>query len=176
MSKCNDNKATRISSINTLLQQSVSVLPFPGLEIKYPAGIKQSQHQVFQDGEEVNPTRLEYGTLVYLSSSPGIVFTQTQIIETVSVPPAPQSATKSSPHIQKPYPSPLKNRACMSKSPLYSRAIHQLLMAPVLRQLSPAKHLYRLIHRTPYFAHLTPNIITIITYKNRNHSIIRIVF
>lgn len=34
-----------------------SVLSFPGLEIK------QSQHRVFQDGEEINLTRLEYSTL-----------------------------------------------------------------------------------------------------------------
>ena len=36
----------------------VSVLSFPGLEIR------QSQRRVFQDGEEVNLTRLEYSTLV----------------------------------------------------------------------------------------------------------------
>ena len=44
-----------------------SVLSFPGLEIR------QSQHRVFQDGEEVNLTRLEYG----------IVLTKTQIFEVV---------------------------------------------------------------------------------------------
>ena len=54
-----------------------SVLSFPGLEIR------QSQHRVFQDGEEVNLTRLEYSTLVFLASNPGIVFTQTQIFEAV---------------------------------------------------------------------------------------------
>jgi DNA-binding response OmpR family regulator len=55
----------------------ISVLSFPGLEIR------QSQHRVFQDGEEINLTRLEYSTLVFLASNPGIVFTKTQIFEAV---------------------------------------------------------------------------------------------
>ena len=55
----------------------VSVLSFPGLEIR------QSQRRVFQDGEEVSLTRLEYSTLVYLASNPGIVLTRTQIFEAV---------------------------------------------------------------------------------------------
>ena len=55
----------------------VSVLSFPGLEIR------QSQRRVFQDGEEVNLTRLEYNALVFLSSNPGIVLTRTQIFEAV---------------------------------------------------------------------------------------------
>lgn len=46
------------------------VLSFPRLEIK------QNQHRVFQDGEEINLTRLEYSTLVFLASNLGIVFTQ----------------------------------------------------------------------------------------------------
>lgn len=54
-----------------------SVLSFPGLEIR------QSQHQVFQGGEEVNLTRLEYSTLVLLASNPGIVLTRSQIFEAV---------------------------------------------------------------------------------------------
>ena len=54
-----------------------SVLSFPGLEIK------QNQRRVFQDGEEVSLTRLEYSTLVYLASNPGIVLTRTQIFEAV---------------------------------------------------------------------------------------------
>lgn len=54
-----------------------SVLSFPKLEIR------QSQHRVFQDGEEINLTRLKYSTLVFLASNPGIVFTQTQIFEAV---------------------------------------------------------------------------------------------
>ena len=55
----------------------VSVLSFPGLEIR------QSRRRVFQNEEEVNLTRLEYSTLVFLASNPGIVFTQTQIFEAV---------------------------------------------------------------------------------------------
>jgi len=54
-----------------------SVLSFPGLEIK------QSQHRVFQDGEEINLTRLEYSTLVFLASNPGIVLTRSQVFEAV---------------------------------------------------------------------------------------------
>ena len=53
------------------------VLTFPGLEIR------QSQRRVFQDGEEVNLTRLEYNALVFLASNPGIVLTRTQIFEAV---------------------------------------------------------------------------------------------
>ena len=55
----------------------VSVLSFPGLEIR------QSQRRVFQDGEEVNLTRLEYNALVFLASNPGTVFTKAQIFEAV---------------------------------------------------------------------------------------------
>ncbi len=55
----------------------ISVLSFPGLEIR------QSQRRVFKDEEEVNLTRLEYNTLVFLASNPGIVFTQAQIFEAV---------------------------------------------------------------------------------------------
>ena len=55
----------------------VSVLSFPGLEIR------QSQRRVFQDGEEVNLTRLEYNALVFLASNPGNVLTQEQIFEAV---------------------------------------------------------------------------------------------
>ena len=54
-----------------------SVLSFPGLEIK------QNQHRVFQGGEEINLTRLEYSTLVFLASNPGIVLTRSQIFEAV---------------------------------------------------------------------------------------------
>ena len=55
----------------------VSVLSFPGLEIR------QSQHRVIQGGEDVNLTRLEYSTLVFLASNPAIVLTRTQIFEAV---------------------------------------------------------------------------------------------
>ena len=44
---------------------------FPGLEIRQ------------RGREEVNLTRLEYSTLVFLASNPGIVLTQTQIFEAV---------------------------------------------------------------------------------------------
>ena len=54
-----------------------SVLSFSGLEIR------QNQHRVFMDGEELNLTRLEYSTLVFLASNPGIVLTRTQIFEAV---------------------------------------------------------------------------------------------
>lgn len=59
--------------------QSVTspVLSFPGLEIKL------YQRRVLQDGEDISLTRLEYGTLTYLVSSPGRVFTQEQIFEAV---------------------------------------------------------------------------------------------
>ena len=52
-------------------------LVFPGLEIR------QSQHRVIQGGEDVNLTRLEYNTLVFLASNPGIALTRTQIFEAV---------------------------------------------------------------------------------------------
>ena len=54
-----------------------SVLSFPGLEIR------QHQRRVFRSREEVNLTRLEYSTLVFLASNPGIVLTRTQIFEAV---------------------------------------------------------------------------------------------
>lgn len=54
-----------------------SMLSFPRLKIIL------HQRRVFQDGEEVNLTRLEYNTLVFLASNPGIVFTQAQIFEAV---------------------------------------------------------------------------------------------
>ncbi len=83
----NDNEEKTIKKVIAALAneiefevlQSVSVpmLSFPGLEII------QSQRRVFRDGEDVNLTRLEYSTLVFLASSPGIVFTQTQIFEAV---------------------------------------------------------------------------------------------
>lgn len=55
----------------------VSILSFRGLEIR------QHQCKVFQDGQEVNLTRLEYSTLVFLASNPGIVLTSEQIFEAV---------------------------------------------------------------------------------------------
>ncbi len=55
----------------------VSILSFPELEIR------QHQRRVFQDGEEINLTRLEYNTLVLLATNPGIVLTRTQIFEAI---------------------------------------------------------------------------------------------
>lgn len=55
----------------------VSVLSFPGLEIR------QHQRRVLRDGMEIKLTRLEYGTLVFLASSPNRVFTQSRIFEAV---------------------------------------------------------------------------------------------
>ena len=52
-------------------------LVFPGLEIR------QHQRRVLRDGIDIYLTRLEYSTLVFLASNPGIVFTQTQIFEAV---------------------------------------------------------------------------------------------
>ncbi len=61
--------------LETVQITTTSVLSFPGLEIR------QSQRMVVQNGKEINLTRLEYNTLVFLASNPGIVFTQTQIFE-----------------------------------------------------------------------------------------------
>ena len=55
----------------------VSILSFPGLEIR------QHQRQVLRDGKDISLTRLEYSTLVFLASNPGIVLTRTQIFEAV---------------------------------------------------------------------------------------------
>ena len=53
------------------------VLSFPGLEIR------QHQRRVLRDGSDIYLTRLEYGTLVYLASYPGMVLSQEQIFEAV---------------------------------------------------------------------------------------------
>ena len=63
--------------LETVQPASTPVLSFPGLEIR------QHQRRVLQDGKEINLTRLEYSTLVLLSSNPGIVLTRTQIFEAV---------------------------------------------------------------------------------------------
>ena len=59
--------------------QAVSspMLSFPGLEIR------QHQRWVLRNGKDIKLTRLEYGTLVFLASSPNRVFTQSQIFEAV---------------------------------------------------------------------------------------------
>ena len=56
---------------------SVPVLYYPGLEIR------QHQRRVLRDGSDIYLTRLEYGTLVYLASYPGMIFSQEQIFEAV---------------------------------------------------------------------------------------------
>ena len=63
--------------LRTVQNSPALMLSFPGLEIK------QDQRRVLRDGADVTLTRLEYNTLVFLASSPGIVFTQTQIFEAV---------------------------------------------------------------------------------------------
>ena len=61
-----------ISAISDYIQiepmqiTTASVLSFPGLEIK------QNQRRVFQDGEEVSLTRLEYSTLYILLPTPAL--------------------------------------------------------------------------------------------------------
>ena len=53
------------------------VLQYPGLEIR------QNQRRVLRDGSDIYLTRLEYGTLLYLASYPGMVLSQEQIFEAV---------------------------------------------------------------------------------------------
>ena len=65
------------AQIETIQAISTPILSFPGLEIR------QNQRRVFQGEKEINLTRLEYSTLVFLASNPGIVFSQTQIFEAV---------------------------------------------------------------------------------------------
>ena len=64
--------------------EAVQTIPIPASKMSFPGlEIRQSQHRVFQGGEEVNLTRLEYSTLVFLASNSGIVLTQEQIYEAV---------------------------------------------------------------------------------------------
>lgn len=71
--------ATLADKINfEIIQPALSpILFFSGLEIKL------RQRRVLRDGEDVKLTRLEYSTLVFLASNPGIVFTRAQIFEAV---------------------------------------------------------------------------------------------
>ena len=83
----NDDEEKAIEKVLSVLSDEIGlepvqavtspVLSFPGLEIKL------YQRRVLRDGEAVSLTRLEYGTLAYLASSPGRVFTQEQIFEAV---------------------------------------------------------------------------------------------
>ena len=52
-------------------------LIFPGLEIRL------HQRRVLKGGADINLTRLEYGALCCLATSPGRVFTKAQIFEAV---------------------------------------------------------------------------------------------
>ena len=64
--------------------EAVQTIPVPASGMSFPGlEIRQSGRRVFQGGEEINLTRLEYSTLVFLASNPGIVLTQTQIFEAV---------------------------------------------------------------------------------------------
>lgn len=64
--------------------EAVQTIPVPASGMSFPGlEIRQSQHRVIQGGEDVNLTRLEYNTLVFLASNPGIVLTRTQIFEAV---------------------------------------------------------------------------------------------
>lgn len=83
----NDDEEKAIERVLSVLSDEIGlepvqavtspVLSFPGLEIKL------YQRRVLKDGEDAPLTRLEYGTLAYLASSPGRVFTQEQIFEAV---------------------------------------------------------------------------------------------
>ena len=64
----------QLETVRTVPTSSIS---FPGLEIR------QNQRRVLRDGNDIYLTRLEYGTLVYLASYPGMVFSQEQIFEAV---------------------------------------------------------------------------------------------
>ncbi len=64
--------------------EAVQTIPVPASGMSFPGlEIIQSRRQVLQDGEEVYLTRLEYNTLVFLASNPGIVLTREQIFEAV---------------------------------------------------------------------------------------------
>ena len=64
--------------------EAVQTIPVPAPGMSFPGlEIRQHQRRVFRDGEEINLTRLEYSTLVFLASNSGIVLTQEQIFEAV---------------------------------------------------------------------------------------------
>ena len=64
--------------------EAVQTIPVPASGMSFPGlEIRQSQRRVIQGGEEVYLTRLEYNTLVFLASNPGIVLTRAQIFEAV---------------------------------------------------------------------------------------------
>ena len=54
--------------------EAVQTIPVPASGMSFSGlEIRQSRRQVFQAGEEINLTRLEYSTLVFLASNSGIV-------------------------------------------------------------------------------------------------------
>lgn len=54
--------------------EAVQTIPVPASGMSFSGlEIRQSRRQVFQAGEEINLTRLEYSTLVFLASNFGIV-------------------------------------------------------------------------------------------------------
>ena len=59
------------------VEKAIAVLTFPGLEIKL------HQRRVLKNGTDIPLTRLEYGALCCLATSPGRVFTKAQIFEAV---------------------------------------------------------------------------------------------
>lgn len=63
--------------LETVQPVPVPVLSFSGLEIRL------HQRRVLRNGEDISLTRLEYGTLAYLSSNAGMVLSQEQIFEAV---------------------------------------------------------------------------------------------
>ena len=72
-----------IAALSDYIQiETVQTVPAPALSF---LGLEIILHQrrVLRDEEDVKLTRLEYSTLVFLASSPGRVFTQTQIFEAV---------------------------------------------------------------------------------------------
>ena len=83
----NDNEKKAIEKViaalaneiefEVLRSVSTPMLSFSGLEIR------QHQRRVLRNGKDIKLTRLEYGTLVFLASSPNRVFTQSQIFEAV---------------------------------------------------------------------------------------------
>lgn len=74
-----------ISALSAYIQlETVQTVPVSASELSFSGlKIKQQQRRVLQDGEEISLTRLEYNTLVFLASNPGIVLSQEQIFEAV---------------------------------------------------------------------------------------------
>lgn len=70
--------------VDCISLEAIQTIPVPASGMSFKGlEIKQSRRQVFQGGEEVNLTRLEYSTLIFLASNPSIVLTREQIFEAV---------------------------------------------------------------------------------------------